>query len=185
MDSKYIPAALKVLYELVCAFDSIQKEGVFHRDVKPYNVVVQDDGRVKVIDFDLATFGWFEEVDDEWTFLWKPSDGVGSTYGTDGYMSPEAIDHRKHYDSSSEAFSLGITMLETLLRKHPFAGMNNFDAVLRIIKGEVPTLSEERFGKELSDLVANTLLVDRELRYDVDALKFYLGKLMKNRGLLE
>ena len=91
--------------------------GIVHRDVKPDNLMVRDDGYVKVLDFGIARLG--PEVH---TSPAEPADPTmsGMVLGTVGYMSPEQACGDR-VDSPTDVFSLGIVLYELLTSRHPFA----------------------------------------------------------------
>jgi len=84
--------------------------GITHRDIKPSNIVIDADGRPKLLDFGLAAI---KDTDQ----LTK----TGSTLGTVGYMSPEQV-QGKDTDHRSDLFSLGIVLYEMIAGRLPFKG---------------------------------------------------------------
>ncbi|MCK4460444.1 MAG: serine/threonine protein kinase, partial [candidate division Zixibacteria bacterium] len=84
------------------------QSGITHRDVKPSNIVIDADGRPKLLDFGLAAIQGVDKVTK-----------TGSTLGTIGYMSPEQI-QAKEVDQRSDLFSLGVVLYEMTTGRLPF-----------------------------------------------------------------
>lgn len=91
------------------ALGAAHQAGIVHRDVKPANVLITKDGRVKVSDFGVA------KAVGEGTNLTR----TGTTVGSPAYMSPEQV-KGEQVDARSDLFSLGVMLYEMLLRKRPF-----------------------------------------------------------------
>jgi len=128
---------------------------IVHRDIKPSNVVIDADGRPKLLDFGLAAI---KDTDQ----LTK----TGSTLGTIGYMSPEQI-QGKEVDHRSDLFSLGVVLYEMTAGRLPFKG-DTEAATMNSVLNEVPEpLSRYKSGvsSKLQDIVSKLLEKDPQLRY--------------------
>jgi eukaryotic-like serine/threonine-protein kinase len=103
-----VPRALEYAAQTAAALDAAHATGIVHRDIKPGNIMVTRDGRVKVLDFGLAKL--VERAPDEAT---KTAFGtrVGTIVGTAAYMSPEQAEARP-VDRRSDIFSLGAVLYE-------------------------------------------------------------------------
>lgn len=106
-----IPRILPIIAEVTAALDYAHREGVVHRDIKPGNIMLLEDGRVKVTDFGIARV-----VDASQT-------RTGVVMGTPSYMSPEQV-AGKNVDGRSDLFTLGIVLYQLLTGEKPFKGDN-------------------------------------------------------------
>jgi len=103
-------AALDILEPVLAALGAAHRAGLVHRDMKPENVLIGDDGRVKVADFGLV-----RAVDTNTTA------SSGSVLGTVSYMAPEQIEHG-HSDPRSDVYACGLLLYEMLTGTKPHTG---------------------------------------------------------------
>jgi serine/threonine protein kinase len=94
--------------DLASALSSAHRAGVIHGDVKPSNIRVTDDHKVKLVDFGVARFA-------------SQVSGSDRVLGTPAYLSPEQIEGQKQ-DGRSDLFSLGVVLYEMITGVRPFAG---------------------------------------------------------------
>jgi len=104
-----VPEALEIAAEIAEGLAKAHAQGVVHRDVKPGNLMITDDG-VKVLDFGLAKFADSLQLT-----------MAGSTIGTVAYMSPEQA-RGEEADARSDVWALGIVLFEMLSGRVPFTG---------------------------------------------------------------
>jgi serine/threonine protein kinase len=127
---------------------------IVHRDVKPSNVRVLEDGSVKIMDFGIAKLGG--------TGVTK----TGMMVGTVHYMSPEQI-RGETLDGRSDLFSVGVILYELLAGRRPFVGEGVTEILYKIIYDEPAELELAEPGAEaaeLRDTLRRTLAKDREQR---------------------
>ena len=122
---------LPVARQVAEALADAHEHGVVHRDVKPGNVMVNERGLVKVLDFGLARFA---PPAHEESATWSGNHGAleGAIVGTLAYMSPEQA--RGHaVDGRSDVFSFGVLLYELLAGHRPFEGKNAVELVEAIL----------------------------------------------------
>jgi WD40 repeat protein len=139
-------------------------KGIVHRDVKPENVIVTTDGRVKVLDFGLAKLVDLAGRHDETTTA-SPT-GADRVIGTAGYMSPEQV-RGLPLDQRTDVFSLGVLLYELLSGRHPFR-RDTTPATLCAILEETPgelSYVNRAVPPALSRIVRRCLEKDREQRF--------------------
>jgi Tol biopolymer transport system component len=115
------------------AISAAHSQGITHRDLKPTNIMVSRDGRVKVLDFGLAKLSVGEVANDITTLPAKPLTRDGRILGTVSYMSPEQAEG-KQVDPRSDIFSLGIILYELATGERPFKGDTRVSVLSSIMK---------------------------------------------------
>ncbi|WP_326821374.1 Stk1 family PASTA domain-containing Ser/Thr kinase [Streptosporangium sp. NBC_01756] len=118
--------ALEVMIPVLAALGAAHQAGLVHRDVKPENVLLSDDGRVKVVDFGLARA--IEATNQTRT---------GVMIGTIGYMSPEQVTSGAA-DVRSDVYSAGIMLFELLTGRQPYEGDTPMSVAYRHVHDSVP-----------------------------------------------
>ena len=158
---------LDIAIQMASALRAAHEAGVVHRDVKPENIMIREDGYVKVLDFGLAKLtdrpppGLSSE-----TLLSQP----GLIMGTVTYMSPEQT-RAMPTDLRSDLFSLGVVLFEMLSGRVPFAGETTSDVIAEIIQSVPPAVStyNDAVPNEMDRIIAKCLEKDPGERYQTTA----------------
>ena len=150
-----IKEAINIAVQIAEGLEAAHKKGIVHRDIKSQNIMISDDGKVKIMDFGLAKVSGG-------TQLTK----VGSTIGTAAYMSPEQA-LGEEVDSRSDIFSFGVVLYEMLTTRPPFNAEHQAALVYSVIN-ETPQ-PVARFNNKVSQdferIVFKALAKDKEERY--------------------
>jgi serine/threonine-protein kinase len=109
--------------------------GLIHRDFKPTNVMIGNDGRPRVLDFGLVRREPSADVRSDDDDAWEEITQVGITLGTPNYMAPEQV-RGELVDSRSDQFSFCIALYEAVTREHPFFGQGA-EPIMRAIKNDL------------------------------------------------
>lgn len=147
---------LGYLLQIARALDYAHKKGVLHRDVKPGNVRVLEDGRIKILDFGIAKLAGAE------TQLTR----TGRVLGTAGYLSPEQL-KGEVVDGRSDVFSFGVLAYELLAYEHPFPGTTISELLDRVVHSDprpLPVILPD-CPAEIGLMVARCLEKDPGRRY--------------------
>jgi serine/threonine-protein kinase len=125
--------------------------GVVHRDVKPQNVLIDENGTAKVTDFGIA-----RSID--------PGEGLtetGTVLGTSGYIAPEQASGLR-VDSRSDQYSLGVVLYELLTGEPPYSGDNVMAVAMKHLREPVPRVRDRRRGVPASvDAIVSRAMAKR------------------------
>ncbi|MDP9190518.1 MAG: protein kinase [Acidobacteriota bacterium] len=157
---KAVDAALQMALGLAAAHE----KGVVHRDLKPDNIFLTRDGRLKILDFGIAKLTG-HALSDGPTFEVAATE-PGMVLGTVGYMSPEQV-RGESVDHRSDLFSLGAIFYEMLSGARAFKRNSGIETLSAILKEEPPDLTEilPAIPPTLERLVRRCLEKDREVRF--------------------
>ena len=175
-----VEKALAYAVEMAAALAKAHSAGIVHRDLKPTNIMVTEDGLVKVLDFGLAKLTEAAPVGDVETVATAgPRTEEGIILGTVGYMSPEQAEG-KPVDARSDIFSFGSVVYEMLAGRRAFQGETNVSTIAAILREEPKPLSQaaQNLPREVERIVKRCLRKDREHRFQTMAdLKVALEEL--------
>jgi len=123
-----VKEAVGIAIQIAQGMEAAHDNHIIHRDIKPQNIIISRDGKVKVTDFGIAKATTSNTI---------TSNAMGSVH----YLSPEQA-RGGYSDEKSDIYSLGVTLYEMLSGKVPFAGDNTVSVALLHIQGEAMPLRE-------------------------------------------
>jgi len=152
------PAPVKVAVDyarqILAAVGAAHRHGIVHRDIKPHNVLVGGEGRLKVTDFGIARSGASQMTE------------VGSIIGTAQYLSPEQA-RGAPVDQTSDLYAVGVVLFEMLTGQVPFTGDTPLEIAMKHLS-EVPTPPSElrpEVPHDLDSVVLRALAKEPGERY--------------------
>jgi beta-lactam-binding protein with PASTA domain len=165
--------AIDYAKQILGALRFAHRNGIVHRDIKPHNVLVDRDGRLKVTDFGIARAGASQMTE------------AGSIVGTAQYLSPEQA-RGGPIDQRSDLYSLGIVLYELLTGTVPFSGDSPVEIAMKHLsaKPELPSEKKPGLARDLDLLVMRALAKDPDDRFeDADAFEAELDRVARGLGV--
>ncbi|MFN3484106.1 MAG: serine/threonine-protein kinase [Planctomycetota bacterium] len=150
--------ALEIILEAAQAIDYMQSRGYVHRDIKPGNIFLCKDGRVKVLDLGFAQ---------------PMGDGAGAggeeetTSGTVQYMSPEQARGQKDLDVRADIYSLGATLYHMVMGELPFTGADSLEVMAKQVMEALNSseIKNRRVSRHMHYFIERMMSKDKDLRY--------------------
>lgn len=169
---EYTPAQkLDIIIQICDGLSYAHKHGIIHRDIKPGNIIVTQDGHPKITDFGIA-----KAVASTTTVM-------GTILGTPGYMSPEQITG-KSVDHRSDIFSLGTVFYEFLTGEKAFPGKNLTEILYRVVNENPipPSIVNPGLQDGLNDVILKSLAKNPDDRFqNIGELEEVLKHIKANR----
>jgi serine/threonine-protein kinase len=152
-----IERATNIALQICDALDTMHKHGVVHRDLKPENIMVDDQDRIKLIDFGIA----MKEDARRITFV-----DMSATLGTPDYISPEQVKGQRG-DQRSDIYSLGVMFYEMLTGEPPYTGPNPLAVMnARVLQDPEPARGQRpEISPELNEILKRALEREPRNRY--------------------
>jgi serine/threonine protein kinase/Tol biopolymer transport system component len=147
--------AIRIAAQIASGLAAAHAKGIVHRDVKPANVIVGPDGRVKIVDFGIAKLADQSRLTRD-----------GTAVGTAGYMAPEQI-RGETIDLRTDVWALGVVLYEMVTGRTPFPGENDHERIRGILAREPEAMAVLRPGMppRLPAIVARALAKGAGDRY--------------------
>ena len=149
-----VPVAISYTRQILAALRYAHRNGIIHRDIKPHNVIVDREGRVKVADFGIARAGTSQMTE------------AGSIIGTAQYLSPEQA-RGAPVDESSDLYSTGIVLYELLTGQVPFNGETPVEIAMKHLSQtpEPPSTLRHEIPRDVDLVVLRALAKEPVDRY--------------------
>ncbi|HXG60930.1 MAG TPA: serine/threonine-protein kinase [Planctomycetota bacterium] len=148
--------ALEIILEAAQAIDYIQSRGYVHRDIKPGNIFLCKDGRVKVLDLGFAQpMGSGSGGEEE------------TTSGTVQYMSPEQARGQNDLDVRADIYSLGATLYHMVMGELPFTGADSLEVMAKQVMEALNSseIKNRRLSRHMHYFIERMMSKDKDLRY--------------------
>ncbi|MGH3104911.1 MAG: Stk1 family PASTA domain-containing Ser/Thr kinase [Gaiellaceae bacterium] len=165
--------AIEYTRQILGALRFAHRHGIVHRDIKPHNVLVDGDGRLKVTDFGIARAGASQMTE------------AGSIVGTAQYLSPEQA-RGASVDQRSDLYSVGVVLYELLTGTVPFTGDSPVEIAMKHLSVTPPPPSSRRsdLPHDLDLVVTRALAKEPGDRYqDADEMEADLDRVARGAGV--
>ena len=148
--------SINIVIQIASALEVAHKNNIVHRDIKPHNIIITEDGVAKVTDFGIAKAVSNSTIT-----------AFGTTIGSVHYFSPE---HAKggYTDAKSDLYSLGVVMYEMLIGKVPFDADTPVSIALKHMQEEPkePKEINDKIPQAVNDIILKAMRKDTNLRYE-------------------
>ena len=150
--------ALRIVSRVCDALDYLHKHGVVHRDLKPQNIMLCNDGSLRIMDFGIAKAATSKRI----TF-----GGFSPTLGTPDYMAPEQVKGQRG-DERTDIYSLGAILYEMVTGRLPFEGQNAYQVMNARLAGDpvAPRAHNPALRPEVEEIILHAMARTPSDRYE-------------------
>ena len=173
---------LRLMIKICEAVDHAHQRGIIHRDLKPGNIIVDESGQPKILDFGVA------RVTDSETPMTRQTD-MGQLVGTLAYMSPEQVlGDPLGIDTRSDVYALGVIFYELLSSQRPYKLSSKLHEAVQTIQEADPAplhLIKKAYKGDIETIAAKALEKEKDRRYgSAAAMAADLGRYLKHEPIL-
>jgi serine/threonine protein kinase len=145
----------RITKQIVAALECAHAAGIIHRDMKPDNIILDDEGNAYLTDFGIAK-----------RLGYKAITSMGVVLGSPAYLTPEQI-LGAEVSARTDIFSLGMTLYEVLAGQHPFGKIKGqVQLMMMLLQSDVPPLAREDIPPAVAAVIAKALTRDVAGRYE-------------------
>jgi len=145
----------RIMEQIVAALECAHAAGIVHRDMKPDNIILDDEGNAYLTDFGIAK-----------RLGYKAITSMGVVLGSPAYLTPEQI-LGTDVSARTDIFSLGMTLYEVLAGQHPFGKIKGqVQLMMMLLQTDVPPLAREDIPPEVAAVIAKALTREVTGRYE-------------------
>ena len=150
--------ALRIVSRVCDALDYLHQHQVVHRDLKPQNIMLCNDGSLRIMDFGIAKAATSKRI----TF-----GGFSPTLGTPDYMAPEQVKGQRG-DERTDIYSLGAILYEMVTGRLPFEGQNAYTVMNARLVGDpvAPRMHNPKIRPEVEEIILHAMARNSGDRYE-------------------
>ena len=149
---------LQIIHDIAQALHHAHSTNIIHRDVKPSNIMITDNGQAMLMDFGIAKSNRVED---------HRLTRTGQAIGTPRYMAPEQVRGRKDLDARCDVYSLGAVLYEIITGCQLFPGPNDLQLMYRVVSEypQLPRQIDSSIPEDLEAIIVTAIEKKRDERY--------------------
>ena len=161
-----VPELVRIASQAATGLHHAHSKRVIHRDIKPSNIIIEPQGRLKVLDFGLAKIKR-DENDPDRSFSSDTLSRSGVILGTVSFMSPEQLLGYRDLDRRTDIYSLGVVLYNIATGQLPFTGRTVPEQMDKILNARPEAIARfnQSIPEELENIINRCMQKDRKERY--------------------